>query len=84
MIEAMMCGCTIVSTNCPTGPREIIGKNKYGYLSKVNNPTDLSKNIIKALKKKITLKKTNEIINKFSEKEVIRKHFFHLKIKSDK
>ncbi len=83
MIEAMMCGCTIVSTNCPTGPREIIGKNKYGYLSKVNNPTDLSKNIIKALKKRISLKKTNEIINKFSEEEVIRKHFFHLKIKSD-
>ena len=44
MIEAMMCGCTIVSTNCPTGPSEIIGKNKYGYLSKVNNPKDLSNN----------------------------------------
>ena len=80
MIEAMMCGCTIVATNCLTGPKEILGKNEYGYLSKVNNPLDLSNNIIKALKKKISQKKTKKILEKFTTDQVIKKHFTNLKI----
>jgi glycosyltransferase involved in cell wall biosynthesis len=80
MIEAMMCGCTIVATNCFTGPREILGKNKYGYLSKVNNPQDLSDNIIKALKKRISTKKTKDVLEQFSTNKVIKKHFSCLKI----
>ena len=52
MIEAMMSGCTVVATDCPTGPKEIIKQNQYGYLSKVNNPEDLAINLHKALKKK--------------------------------
>ena len=80
MIEAMMCDCTIVATNCPTGPKEIIGKNKYGYLSKMNSPKDLSKNIVKAIRKKIGLKKTRHIVGKFSEEEIIKKHFSLLRV----
>jgi glycosyltransferase involved in cell wall biosynthesis len=80
MIEAMMCGCTIVSTDCNTGPKEILGKNKYGYLSKVNNPNNLAENIIKAMKKKISKNKINKILNKFSEKNVIKRHFTLLKV----
>ena len=80
MIEAMMCNCTIVATDCPTGPKEIIGKNKYGYLSKMNNPKDLSKNIIKAIRKKIGIKKTKNLLEKFSEEKVIKKHFSLLKV----
>jgi glycosyltransferase involved in cell wall biosynthesis len=81
MIEAMMCGCTVVATNCYTGPKEIIGKNKYGYLAKVNNPLDLSKNIFKAMNKKISPNKTKKILNEFTVEEVIKKHFLLLKIK---
>jgi len=81
MIEAMMCGCTIVATNCKTGPREILSNNKYGYLSKVNNPEDLSDNIIKSFKKKISKNKTKKIIEMFSTRKVIKRHFYLLKIK---
>ncbi len=80
MIEAMMCGCTIVATNCPTGPREILGENEFGYLSKVNNPKDLSQNIIKSFKKKISIKKTKKILEKFSTEKVIKRHFTLLKV----
>ena len=83
MIEAMMCGCTVVSTNCHTGPREILGKNKYGYLCKVNNPKDLSKNILKAINKK-TLKNVLNILKDFEENNVIERHFSLLKIKKFK
>lgn len=80
MIEAMMCGCTIVATNCPTGPKEIIRNNIYGYLSKMNDSQDLSKNIIKAFNKKISPSKTDKILKKFSSEKVIKKHFSLLKI----
>ncbi len=80
MLEAMMCGCTIVSTNCKTGPKEIIGKNKFGYLAKVNNPVDLSKKIKLALNKKINKNKTEKILRKFSSKQILKKHFSLLKI----
>ncbi len=81
MIEALMCGCTVVSTNCSTGPREILGDNKYGYLSKVKNSKDLSENIIKAINKKIPTIKVKKILEKFDEKNVIKRHFKLLKIK---
>ena len=80
MIEAMMCGCTVVANNCPTGPKEIIGNNTYGYLSKFNDPQDLSKNILKAMNKKISKDKTKKILEKFSTTQVIKKHFSLLKI----
>lgn len=80
MIEALMCGCKVVSTDCHTGPKEILGKNQYGYLSKVNNPNDLAKYIIKAIKNKISNNKINKILIKFSEKNVIKRHFSLLKI----
>lgn len=80
MLEAMMCGCTIVSTDCETGPKEIIGKNKFGYLAKVNNPEDLSEKIHIALDKKINKKKTIKILKKFSKNQVLKKHFSLLKI----
>ena len=34
LIEAMICGCPIVSTDCDYGPREILDGGKYGMLTK--------------------------------------------------
>lgn len=32
LIEALSCGCPIVSTDCPSGPREILNDGEYGAL----------------------------------------------------
>jgi glycosyltransferase involved in cell wall biosynthesis len=32
LIEALACGCPIVSTDCPSGPSEILDGGKYGRL----------------------------------------------------
>lgn len=45
-IEAMACGCPIVSTNCPSGPFEILQGGKLGTLVPVDDPKSLAKGMI--------------------------------------
>lgn len=49
MIEAMNYGLPEVVTDSKVGPREILGNNEYGLLSKVENPTDFAVQINKLL-----------------------------------
>ncbi len=37
LVEALACGCPVVSTNCPGGTAEILGKGRYGALVSVGN-----------------------------------------------
>ncbi|MDJ0688880.1 MAG: glycosyltransferase [Xenococcaceae cyanobacterium MO_188.B32] len=49
LVEAMACGTTIVSTNCPSGPREILAEGKYGRLVPVGDYVSLAKAILQSL-----------------------------------
>jgi glycosyltransferase involved in cell wall biosynthesis len=49
IIEAMACGCPVVSTNCKSGPNEIITNEENGILVTVNNVGMLSEAIISLL-----------------------------------
>jgi glycosyltransferase involved in cell wall biosynthesis len=48
--EALMCGTPIVSTDCPSGPAEILEGGKYGRLVPVENPEALAEAIFQELK----------------------------------
>lgn len=49
LIEALACGCRIVSTDCSYGPSEILRNGEYGVLVPVRNPEALAKAIRKIL-----------------------------------
>jgi glycosyltransferase involved in cell wall biosynthesis len=49
LVEAMTCGCPVVATDCPTGPREILGDNEYGLLVPVDDPEALPHSVKKLL-----------------------------------
>jgi glycosyltransferase involved in cell wall biosynthesis len=49
LIEALACGCPVVSTNCPSGPAEILEDGKFGPLVPVSDPAALAEAIISVL-----------------------------------
>lgn len=49
IVEAMACGTPVVSTNCPSGPREILEDGLWGRLVPPSNTSLLSEAIIASL-----------------------------------
>ena len=60
LLEAQTLKKFIISSNCPTGPREILKNGKLGYLFKVGNAEQLSKKILLFYKNR---KKLHKMIN---------------------
>jgi len=66
LIEALAQGCQIVSTDCPTGPREILENGKYGRLVEVGDIEGMSEAIKMATQKTITTDGLVEHLRQFS------------------
>ncbi len=49
LIEAMACGCRVVATDCPHGPREILEQGRWGRLVPMDDPEALAQAIIEML-----------------------------------
>jgi glycosyltransferase involved in cell wall biosynthesis len=81
LVEAMMCGCTPVSTDCPTGPREVLQDGKYGYLVPMRDPGAMAAAIEQALDNPIPKALLAEAVEPFEENRVIDRHFEVLGLK---
>jgi len=46
LVEALALGCPVISTDCPSGPSEILENGKYGKLVSVRKSEDLAKAIL--------------------------------------
>ena len=44
--EALACGITVASVDCPDGPSEILDGTKYGYLAKPHDPESLAQALL--------------------------------------
>lgn len=82
LVEAMMCGCTPVSTDCPTGPREVLQDGKYGYLVPMRDPVAMAAAIEQALDNPIPRNLLAEAVRPFDEDAVIARHFEILGLKA--
>lgn len=59
LVEALTCGCNVVSSDCPSGPKEIINVFKKGTLVPVNDIESMGIGILKELiaDKDLTIRK---------------------------
>jgi glycosyltransferase involved in cell wall biosynthesis len=49
LIQALACGCPVVASDCPSGPREILDGGRFGELSPVDDPGALAAAIARTL-----------------------------------
>lgn len=78
LVEAGYSGKTVISSNCPVGPRDILKDGKCGILFEVGNEKELADNVEKILKN-YELKKEYEYLIKervkeFDSKNVIQEY----------
>jgi glycosyltransferase involved in cell wall biosynthesis len=66
LVEAMACGAPVVSTDCPSGPAEILDNGRYGRLVPVGDPDTMARAILETLKDPPDTKASVERAKKFS------------------
>lgn len=82
IVEALAEGCTVVSTNCPYGPKEILDNGTYGYLAKVNNEEDLAKIMLKSITNPFPKKVSKERALYYKPSEIIKEYLHMIKFLS--
>jgi glycosyltransferase involved in cell wall biosynthesis len=78
LIEAMALGLPVISTDCPTGPREILGDGEYGLLVENEDSQALAKAMLKValdmeLRKRLSYQSSKRVKD-FSHIEMVRKY----------
>lgn len=76
ILEALSCGLPVISTDCPTGPNEIIKSGYNGFLVPVQNHMILSEKIIEMAKNKNLYNKISKEGKRRADEFSIRKTAF--------
>ena len=74
LVEALACGCNIVSTNCPSGPAEILDNGLYGQLVSMKDPQSMANAILATLENPINSNVLLERSRKFSVSRSIQQY----------
>lgn len=71
LIEAMACGCSIVSTDCPSGPQEILAGGKYGTLVPIQDSISLSNGMLQVLNEPFSQEVLQERARMFATEQIV-------------
>jgi glycosyltransferase involved in cell wall biosynthesis len=71
LTEALACRCPIVSTDCPSGPREILQDGEYGIIVPVGDADGMATAIIQSLDTDVMIKKLRERAQDFSVETIV-------------
>ena len=74
IVEAMALGKTVVSTDCPSGPAEILNSEKLGYLCPTQDPVSMAATISKALKSPLDETILRRSAMKYSVTNIIKQY----------
>ena len=78
VIEALACGCRVVSADCPSGPREILQQGRYGKLVPVNDVAALANAIDDFLKENIDKNAVFSRAKDFSLQKISRQYILQM------
>ena len=73
LLEALACGCSVVSTDCPSGPSEILEHGRWGRLVPVNDQTALADAIVATLEDDRNQDTLRQRATQFSPENMIEK-----------
>ena len=74
LIEAMACGCPVVSTDCPSGPREILEDGRLGPLVPVGDAEALAKAMARVLDEPLSREPLRERASFFSVERAVERY----------
>lgn len=67
LIQAMACGCPVVSTDCPSGPAEVLEGGRYGRLVPVGDHVAMAEAILATLGEEVDREQLRRRAGDFSE-----------------
>ena len=74
LIEAMACGCPVVSTDCPFGPREILEEGRLGALVPVGDAEALADAMARTLDEPPQRTELRERASFFNDQRAVRQY----------
>lgn len=74
LVEALACGTNVVSTDCPSGPSEVLGEGKYGELVSVGDSGALAQGIVAALCRQAETGQLLQHLDKFKAARVAQEY----------
>jgi glycosyltransferase involved in cell wall biosynthesis len=74
IVEALACGCPVVSTDCPDGPAEVLEWGKYGRLVPVGDDVALSEAIMASLREPADRDRLRQRADNFSVERAVEQY----------
>jgi len=78
LIQAMACGCPVISTDCPGGSSEILEHGKYGRLVPIKDPQALADAINSVLDESPDRDRLRERSSRFSVEHATQQYLDYL------